>query len=130
MPPFLLVCMGCKFREGMDKTIGKLSGLKVVELILISGTTRGGEEAWREAVMDQELGETVEKTGVWWEGELGLEGIIVFSVLTRSTGHVEEEEDSEDWAAGEERCEYSGYGNCVSSNITCFETNNHKVGTW
>jgi hypothetical protein len=114
----------------MDRTIGKLSGLKVVELILISGTTRGGEEAWREAVMDQELGETVEKIGVWWEGELGLEGIIVFSVLTRSTWHVEEEEDSEDWAAGEERCEYSGYENCVSSNITCFETNNHKVGTW
>jgi hypothetical protein len=37
--------MGCKFREGMDKTTYKLSGLKAVELILISGATGGGEEA-------------------------------------------------------------------------------------
>jgi hypothetical protein len=45
MPLLLLVCMGCKFREGMDSTTCKLSGLKAVELILILGTTGGGEEA-------------------------------------------------------------------------------------
>ena len=44
-----------------------------------------------EAVMDRELGETIDKTGVWWEGEPRMEGINVFSVLTRSTGHVDEE---------------------------------------
>jgi hypothetical protein len=45
MPLLLLVCMGCKLREGMDITTCKLSGLKVVELILISDATGGGEEA-------------------------------------------------------------------------------------
>jgi hypothetical protein len=37
--------MGCKFREGMDRTTYKLPGLNAVELILIAGTTGGGEEA-------------------------------------------------------------------------------------
>ena len=44
-----------------------------------------------EAIMDRELGETIDKAGVWWEGELVMEGITVFFILTRSTGHVEEE---------------------------------------
>jgi hypothetical protein len=45
MPLLLLVCIGCKFREGMDRTTCKLSGVNAVELILISGATGGGEEA-------------------------------------------------------------------------------------
>jgi hypothetical protein len=61
-----------------------------------------------EAVMDRELGEAIDKAGVWWEEEPGMEGITVFSVLTRIIGHVEKEYDGGGRTVGEETCRNSG----------------------